>query len=148
MRTKKDARASRTLHGSFTIEAAMIVPMLLAIFALLLTMLFYYHDKNVVEAIAHETVVMGCGEEGIDDFKLRQYFQKRIQGKLLVFSDVNVEAQVREDEIVMTCRARKRGMSLKTQMTMKRTVPVDFIRKRRWLDNIGEQIKEQIGEIE
>ena len=132
------------VNGSFTVEAAMIVPMLLVVFAIILTMLFYYHDKNVVGAIAHETVVMGCGEEKIDDADLEQYFQKRIREKLLLFSGVDVETQVREEEIQMTCRARKRGMSLNTRMTMSRTKPATSIRKWQWMDRIGEQI----GEIE
>ena len=144
MRTKRYARTSKALHGSFTIEAAMILPMLLGVFALILTMLFYYHDKNVVGAIAHETVVMGCGKEEMDVAVRDQYFQKRIQGKLLLFSGVDVETQVREEEIVMTCRARKNGMSLQSKMTMSRTKPTDSIRKWQWLNKIGEQI----GEIE
>ena len=135
---------SKTVRASFTIEAAMIVPMLLAIFALILTMLFYYHDKNVVGVLAHETVVMGCGSEEINDVELEQYFQKRIRGKLLLFSGVDVEVQVREDGIGMICRTRKNRMSLKTEMYMSRTEPVNFIRKQRWLNRIGEQI----GEIE
>lgn len=134
----------KTLRANFTVEAAIIVPMLLTIFAIIITLLFYYHDKNVVAAIAHETVVMGCGKEEITDAELEQYFQKRIRRKVLLFSTINAEAEVKEDRIVMTCLASKKRMTLKSQMSMSRTEPVHDIRKLRRLD----RIKEQIGEIE
>ena len=133
---------SKTAQASFTIEAAMIVPMLLAIFALIFTMLLYYHDKNVVGVIAHESVVMGCEKEEIDHAELEQYFRKRVQGKLLLFSHVDVETQVGEDGIRMVCRARKNKMSLKTEMYMSRTEPVKFIRNQHWLNRLGKEIGE------
>lgn len=136
--------AKESLRGSITIEAAVIVPLILTVFALLVTVLFYYHDKNVVAAVAHETVVMGAGKEDISETELEQYVHARLRGKLLFFSDVSPKAEVEEKEIALTCQARKKRMSLQVKMSMNRTEPEKQVRNLRRLERIGEQV----GEIE
>lgn len=131
---------TKTLRATFTIEAAVIVPVILFVFAMIITLLFYFHDKNVVAAIAHETVVMGCSKEEITDARLEQYFQKRMGRKLLLFSTADPQAEVEEDRIVLTCHARKKGMSMEIKMSMNRTEPEQYIRNLRRLKKIGEQI--------
>lgn len=133
----------KTLRASFTIEAAVIVPVILGVFAMIVTLLFYYHDKNVVGAIAHETAVMGCGQEEITAAELEQYFQKRLGNKLLLFSPAIPEAQVEQERIVIICHARKRRMKMQVQISMNRTEPEEFIRNMRRLGKIGEQIGEK-----
>lgn len=133
-----------SLRGSITIEAAVIVPLILTVFALLVTVLFYYHDKNVVACVAHETVVMGAGKEDISEIELEQYVRARLRGRLLFFSDVSPKAEVEEEEIVLTCQTRKKGMSLQVKMSMNRTEPEKQVRNLRRLERIGEQV----GEIE
>jgi len=117
----------RYLKGSFTIEASVIVPIILAIFSLVITMLFYYHDKNVVSAVAHETLVMGCGREEITEQEIETYFQTRIGRKLLLFPAVHVTAEIEQDEITLVCIAKKKRMSLYVDMIMKETDPENYI---------------------
>ena len=121
---------TKKLQASFTIEATVIVPMILGIFALIVTLLFYYHDKNVVAAIAHETVVMGCDREEIEKQELEQYFREHTQGKLLVFSKVNPTVEIEKDTITIECVARRRMMKLQMKMSMNRTEPEQYIRRQ------------------
>lgn len=132
----------RSFCASFTIEAAIIVPMILSVFVVIITLLFYFHDKNVITVISHETVVMGCGKEEIADVELERYFQKRIGRKLLLFSTAVPQAKVEEDKIIITCSARKKALRLRTKMSMNRTEPQRYIRNLRRLKKIGKQIGE------
>lgn len=129
----------KKIRGTFTIEAAVIVPVLLMIFALIITLLFYYHDKNVVASIAHETIVYGCGKEETSKEKLEQHFQKRIRGKLLLFASVRTEVLVEENEITIVCTAQKNRMTLKHEMKMNKTEPEKYIRNFRWLKRSVEE---------
>ena len=126
----------RKMRGSFTIEASVIVPVILMVFAVVVTMLFYYHDKNVTAAITHETLVMGCGREGITAEEIEQYLQKRVGNKLLLFGSLNCETEIQDDQITVVCTARKKGMSLRSKMSMKRTNPEDFIWKLRRIQGL------------
>lgn len=117
----------RYVRGSFTIEASIIVPLILTIFALTVSALFYYHDKNVVSAIAHETLVMGCSKEEISEEELEIYFRTRLGQKLLLFQGVQIAAKIEQEEITMVCTAKKKGMSLYVDMTMEKTDPEKYI---------------------
>lgn len=136
------------LKGSFTIEASVIVPVILMVFALVLTMLFYYHDKNAVAAISHETLVVGCGREKITPSELEQYLQMRIRGKLLLFGRIDVDAKTEDDEITIECSAKKKGMSMRVKMSMRRTEPEQYIWNLRRVEKIKEGMKEEIGETQ
>lgn len=133
----------KKLNGTFTIEAAVIVPVILVVFSLLVTMLFYYHDKNIVTAISHETVVMGCRKEEITENELEEYFQMRVQKKLLLFGRVDVTARIDKDTIRIACRAKKGSMSLQAEMSMQQTEPEDYIRNLRRIEKLKEGIGKQ-----
>lgn len=117
----------RHVRGSFTIEASVIVPIILMIFSLVITMLFYYHDKNVVSAIAHETLAMGCGKAEITEEEIEEYFKERLGRKLLLFQGALVAVKMEQEEITIVCTARKKGMSLYIDMMMKKTDPENYI---------------------
>lgn len=131
----------RIMRGSITIEASVIVPMIFMVFALIITALFYYHDKNVVASAAHETVVLGCGKEETSSEELESYFRQRIRKKLILFSSITPEVTVEKEEIQIICRGRKNGMSMQVQMQMKKTEPEQFVRKLKGI----ERIKEGLG---
>jgi len=138
---------SRRFRGSFTIEASVIVPVILMIFSLILTMLFYFHDKNVVVAISHETLVMGCGKEQISAEELEQYLQRRVQRKLLLFEKVDVDAKVNDEKAGIVCSAKKKSMSMRVELHMCRTDPEQYIWKLKRIEKIKDKIEEEIEEI-
>lgn len=120
----------KEMKGTMTIEAAVIVPLILGMFLLLVWILFYYHDKNVLSAIAHETVVMVCEKDDtIED--VETYFQKRVYGKLLLFRGVDVDVEIEDEVVHLRGVARKNRMALKIEMKMKQTEPEKLIRNIR-----------------
>ena len=118
---------NRYVRGSFTIEASVIVPIILTVFSLIITMLFYYHDKNVASAILHETLVMGCSREEVTEEELEKYFKTRLGQKLLLFSSAKIEAMIEQEEITVTCTVKKKRMSFYIDMMMKKTDPENYI---------------------
>ena len=64
----------RRIKGSFTVEAAVIVPLIVFIFGVLLHILFYWHDKNILISTAHETAVFGSGRDQISEIELEYAF--------------------------------------------------------------------------
>lgn len=117
----------RYVRGSFTIEASVIVPIILTIFAIIISMLFYYHDKNVVSAIAHETLVMGCSKEEITEEEIGKYFTTRLGQKLLLFQEVQTAVKMEQEEIAIVCTAKRKGVSLYVDMVMEKTDPEKYI---------------------
>lgn len=133
----------KTVRGSLTVEAAVIVPILLWVFAVIIMLLLYYHDKNVVTVTAHETAVVGCGAKNMSLEDMELYFQKRLSGKLLLFPDVDVEATMEEKDIHIYCKAQKRGMLFRVKISMKKTEPEAFLRKLRWIGEWDESILQE-----
>lgn len=131
---------TKKVRGSFTVEAAVIVPLILFVFGILLHTLFYYHDKNILMAVAHETASIGGGREATDDIELENYFYSRIHDKLLLFTKVENEVKIDTEQVQILCEAKKSPMLLKVECVMSRTDPEDYIRNIRKLEKIGEGI--------
>lgn len=135
---------SRQVKGSVTVEAACIVPLFLGIFAFVVTLLFYYHDRCVVAAIAQETVATNTQIQNYREEDVKQYFQKRIRDKLLLFSEVRAEIKMETERIQIVCEGEKGKLRLHVEMQMSQTQPEEKLRdRRRW-----QQISKQIGEQE
>lgn len=137
----------KKLQGSFTIEAVVIVPLILFVFSALLFVLFYYHDKNILLGTAHETVAVGSSRQVLQEAELENYFASRIQGKLLLFTWVQSEVTMEEKEVQITCKARENRMSLKVTCKAAKTEPEDKIREIRKLKKMGEGFGETSEDI-
>lgn len=124
-------------------EAAYLIPLILLILGVVLSVLFYYHDKNILLSTAHETAAYGAGLEEADEDTLESYFVSRVRGKLLLFTTLNREIKVEEDKVTVSCNARKSKMSLKVECSVNRTEPEDYIRSVRKIIKIGEGIGNQ-----
>lgn len=125
-------------RGSLTIEAAYLVPLVLLVFGVVLTLLFYFHDKNVLLGTAHETAAYGSGKEDVKQEELVRYFQKRINGKLLLFTMTEPEVVLENKETKVACVARKKNLAIEVNCVVKQTNPEDYIRNIRKLKKIGE----------
>ena len=136
----------KDVKGTFTIEASIIVPVLLLIFSVIVTMLFYFHDKNVVSAITHETLAMGCSRDEISEEELEKYFLSRLDGKFILFTMPIVEANIDGEQIYMECTAKKEKMRLHVEMEMRHTDPEKRIWKHRRLEKLEEDIKDTVIE--
>ena len=130
----------KRVRGSFTVEAAIIVPVILFMFGILLHILFYWHDKNILMSTAHETAVFGSGREGLAEIELEYYFFSRMEGKLLLFERVECTAYLREDEVIVSWDGSKDSMRTKGEYTISRTEPERNIRNIRKIEKLGEGI--------
>lgn len=125
------------VKGSFTIEAAIIVPLILFLFSVLVHILFYYHDKNVLMSTAHETAAVGSGNEALSELELEYYFFSRMEGKLLLFNRVECLVELEEHEVTIMCDGSKDSMRVAFAYRMPKTSPETYIRK---IKNIKEGI--------
>lgn len=132
----------KELPASITVEAALIVPVILFVFGVLLNLLFYYHDKNVVTAVSHDTASYGSYLEEPNEANLKQYLATQLQGKLLLFQTVQSDIQVKENQIIVCCKTQKNGMLIEAECSVNRTEPQAYIRKLRKIQKIGEEIKQ------
>lgn len=133
----------KQIQGSVTIEAAVIVPLILLLFVIALHTLFYYHDKNILEAVAHETMALGSHEKALRDEELEEYFQSRIQGRLLLFRTIESKIENKEREVALICSGQKGQMSIRLERVMAISKPERYIRNVRKIEKIGEGVRKQ-----
>ncbi|MBQ8804128.1 MAG: pilus assembly protein [Tyzzerella sp.] len=130
----------RAYKGSFTIEAAVIVPLILLVFIVILNSLFYYHDRNVIAAAAYETVAVGSGREEWTETELETYFQERTKGRMLLFSKVEGQVTLADTQVKIACVAKKKSMTISVKRVMRRTEPENYIRNIRKIEKIQEEL--------
>ncbi len=131
----------KRVKGNFTIEAAVIVPTILMIFVSIITLLFYCHDKNVLTALTHETLVMCCSKEEITEEEAETYLRVRMGNKLILFGTANFDVTIQENDISILCIAQKRIMKIQIQQNMARTNPEQYIWKIRRLEQLGKGVE-------
>lgn len=128
----------KKLGAVLTIEMAYLFPLILLVFGVLLHVLFYYHDKNILLGAAHETAAYGAGQEDIDEEMLENYFATRVRERLLLFTKINEDAVLEKEEVFITCGASKSILSLQVECGVSRTEPEDYIRSVRKIIKLGE----------
>lgn len=135
------------LKGSTVVEMAYLWPVVLLCWMAVIFALFYYHDKNIIGGAAYETAIVGSEEwrwkKEIEDGKMEQYFQKRIENKLIFFDTVSVETVVVKDEFEVTAGAQKRKMRVSVKRSAALTVPEEKIRRKKVLQEIVERDQEE-----
>lgn len=126
------------LRGVITVEMSYILPIVLGIIAMIIYTVFYFHDKNIIVGAAAETAVLGAqlerrpDEEGKKD--MRQFYQQRISGKLILFPGTSAEVEVSEKEVTVTAAAERGRMKLAVKQQAPILEPEEKIRKRRLIE--------------
>ena len=125
------------LNGMFTVEMAYIVPFILMVFFLSIMGIFYYHDKALTAAAAHETVAIAGTKarekDEVTETIVSTIFEERIRGKCIVFGNPSVNAKVNKDQIIVTANATKGRMKLSAAESSCITKPEEKIRSYRKL---------------
>lgn len=124
-------------------EASFLIPLFLLILTIVIQVLFYFHDKNFLLGIAHETAALGASSDEVNVEMLKSYFSERVSNKAILFSEINQEISMREEEVVVRCNANKGKMSLQVQCVVIRTEPESYIRKIQKINKIKEGIGNQ-----
>ena len=134
----------KRLKASLAIEAAVIIPMVLLMFAGMISVLFYYHDKIIITGAAYEIAAVGSAEDEITREELAEQFEERVDNKLLLFRKIHMSIQIEETDMTIQCKAVQNSMVLEVEVCMCRTAPEKYIRNIRSI----EKLKNQIGDSE
>lgn len=137
----------RKLSGSVTVESAFVIPLVLAVFGVVLTLLFYYHDKALLLSATQETATYASNREEKSEKKIREHMKSLVEGRMLLLGEPAVEVDVEERGIRISCSAKAGTLSLKVDGYMARTNPEDYIRMFRKLEKLEEEVKEQREEL-
>lgn len=137
---------ARTYRASMTIEMSVLIPMILMIVMLSILAAFYYHDKNILQGAAYETVVVGSTKmrerDILTESKLKTLCEERIGRKCILFGKTQVKVIIEEEEIEVNIVANKRWFSLKIEKKAKVTEPEKKIRDVRRLKGMGNGAKD------
>lgn len=107
-----DIKKIRWVKGSSVIEMSYIMPLFFSLFVMIIHTVFYYHDKAIIGGAAAESAVMGAQYIRRHDKNcdIEAFFQGRIHGKLIYMTDVNVTAEVSEEEVQVFAEAKRAFM--------------------------------------
>nr|WP_317283233.1 pilus assembly protein [uncultured Sellimonas sp.] len=122
----------KKLKASFTVEAAILVSMILFLLYGIILVLFYYHDKNILTGAAFETVTVAARkqirEPPFGEEETEKLLKERISGKMLIFRRAEVEVECQKNYVWISVQASRKGMHITTQARAGITEPEKKIR--------------------
>ena len=86
--------------GSFTIEAALIMPVILGIIVLFLYIAMFAHDRCAIEYICQSAALYGADESDPD--KAAEYAHDRLNSGLILDWNTQIGAQSDEKCVILT----------------------------------------------
>lgn len=121
--------------GSFTIETALLMPIIALVFVLSVWGSFYYHDKNILSSCAYEIAVVGSTKvrekEAVTEEMLSMELAKQLNRKCVLFAEINATAHIGQDMVIVEAEAIRRKMRVAVKHTAAVTQPESYIRKVR-----------------
>lgn len=151
---KKGFGLQKAYKASFTIEAAVIMPLTIAIIFLLIFFSMFAYNRAVLTQDAYIAALRGCNpfydiEEDVYE-KAYQSAEELTGQKLLAMHELQPEVRVEKEkvEVIYTGFVRiprgiipspslqREGWVLKAEGQAKRKEPVDFIRKCRKIEEL------------
>lgn len=132
------AKKLKEVKGSATIEMAYIAPMTLLIIMSIITIVFYFFDKNIIISGAMETATIGAQmerQEKVDVIMgLEEVFDERVAGKLIMFRDYNVSVEQSSRRVTVYVRSSKGPKEISVEQSAEILKPENRIRsqKREW----------------
>lgn len=144
---KKEKQKNRCWkQGSFTVEASLLLPLLLLILFVFLIFSLYLHDRSVLASCAAELAGKGAlrkyeTEEHLENWLTGQA-EGLAEGKLLLLRLTEVLAEVTESSVTVSYTGSTSllgGLEAIETETAKRLNPVNFIRNSRRLENLIEE---------
>lgn len=133
----------KKLRANVSIEVTVLVPLILMASVVVISILFYYYDKNVIKGVSYETAMVFSNEKEVSQEEVLEYLEQHLRGKLLVFSSVGKQVLIEEDEIQIICSANKRFMQVYVESKVKRTQPEVWIRRIRLAEKLANQLGEE-----
>lgn len=122
--------------ASVTVEAAFLIPMLFMLISGTIMLIFYYHDKVVLQATAHETVTVLSENDEITEEMVESYFRETVEKRLLLFRTLSLDVNIESETLTLRCDSMRKRMRLEIEASMKRTDPEVWVRTKNKL--VGE----------
>lgn len=134
------------LKGSYTIEASLLMPLIIGTIVILLFISFYLHDNAVIK---EGTIILAnkyTNERNLTEEEIKQRLQEDCQrvifNKVLVTKNITTQIQVEKKKITVSCSGvfqfpsifitqnmfNHDSLNISTTKSMKRANPVTFIR--------------------
>ena len=117
-------------RGSFTVEAAVVVPLLLFAIGFIMMLLFYCHDKSVLAGAAGELAMIEAGRSE------RKAYESLIDDALFWFEGAKIEVTKSGEEILVVATAEQAGLRLREEARVPISKPEKFIRNIRKIERI------------
>ena len=125
-------KIKKEVKGSATIEMAYIAPMTLLIIMTIITIVFYFFDKNILISGAMETATIGAQmerQEKVDvAMSLEEVFDERVAGKLIMFRDYDVSVEQSRKRVTVYVRSSKGPREIVVEQTAEILKPEGRIR--------------------
>lgn len=86
------------LKASFTLEAAVIVPLSMALIAALLIFTLAVHDGVIMNTVSIAAIIENAGKYSEDPENIRNEVQEMLQKRLVVAKNISVEIDGTEDQ--------------------------------------------------
>lgn len=103
------------VRGSYTVEAAVIVPMVIFVLLFIIYSAFYMHNQAVLNTAAYETAVYGStlnpAEEKIRE-KMSGKYMDAIKGRLIAMKSPDVNVQVDDSRVTVKIRGEMQTISV------------------------------------
>ncbi len=96
----------KRIKASYTIEAALLFPFILAVLVLLIFESFFIHDRTVINAASNLAALRGSRitDPGSDIAGIvRDMGERETDGRLLSTRDLSLDVQVSDSEVTVTC---------------------------------------------
>lgn len=124
-------RRKRRVRAVITVEAAVVMGVILMGLALLLRMTLYLHDKAVLSGLVMETAQAAKERDRtLIEESAAGYFGARAQGKLLYFATPSCSVSLGGDRVIVSAQAAGGRMRLRAQASAPLTDPEKVIRQR------------------
>jgi len=146
------------MKGSLTIEAALLMPFVLATMIILIYLAFYLHDQAVLTSCAYEAAIMGSHEQSEDEIeqvieeKIKELTTNRLLGTIDVKNQINVDNKVImirfEGNFKLSGMQMIHGlispndMPVIAEASVNIIKPIEFIRNCRVIEQLKEKMEE------
>ena len=114
----------------------MILPLVFVILVGTIHVMFYYHDKILVNACVHDILTKEVRGDCMPA-ELEERIERELKGQMLLFSNMKVDAYVEKEEVQLECSAAKHLLRLQIRMQMTKTTPEQKLRTLRILEKTG-----------
>lgn len=135
--------------GSFTVEAALIMPFVLGSMFLMICLCLYLHDRSILASAAAECAGKTASEKYCEEQGLEARAKGQLYGlvetRLLVVKSLQATAAVTDNEVTISYSGQIRllgGLMVTGVQSAKRVSPVTRIRYGHQLGDLWEKVRE------